>query len=199
MMMVMMTIIVMIVIMMGRIMMILFVVIITVIDVLRQTWWLQPCLHLLFLYFSNPLHHQHHHRIQCHLSTTALHWYSVFTTWVLKTRLIGKKYPSFLFDPTFWKLQDDSKNVSLKIGSTSPQKLGPFFSLFLMKKTRSSCQKWFLRPHFPLIRGMFLFRSGLRFSFQALKIAGKYYWTLHNIWDLVISRFDALYSSYKAF
>ena len=79
MMMVMMMISVMIVIMMGRIMMILFVVIITVIIVLRQTWWLQPCLHLLFLYFSNPLHHQHHHRIQCHLSTTALHWYSVFT------------------------------------------------------------------------------------------------------------------------
>ena len=32
-----------------------------------------------FHYFINPLHHLHHHRIQRHLSTTALHWYSVFT------------------------------------------------------------------------------------------------------------------------
>ena len=31
-------------------------------------------------------------------------------------------------------------------------------------------QKWFLRPYFPLIRGMFVFRSGLRFSFQTLEV-----------------------------
>ena len=72
--------------------------------------------------------------------------------------------------PNFRKLQDDSKNVSLKIGSKVPQKLGPFFSLFLMRKTLSSGQKWFLRPYFPLIRGMFLLRSGLRFSFRALEV-----------------------------
>ena len=55
-----------------------------------------------------------------------------------------KKYPLFLLMPNFRKLQDDSKNVSLKIRSRVPQKLGPFFSLFLMRKTLSSGQKWFL-------------------------------------------------------
>ena len=40
---------------------------------------------------------------------------------------------------------------------------GPFSSFRLF-----SGQKWFLRPYFPLIRGMFVFRSGLRFSFRAL-------------------------------
>ena len=47
---------------------------------------------------------------------------------------------------------------------------GPFFSLFLMRKTLSSGQKWFLRPYFPLIGGMFLLRSGLRFSFRPLQV-----------------------------
>ena len=41
-----------------------------------------------------------------------------------------------------------------------------FFSLFLMRKRLSSDQKWFLRPYFPLIRGMIVFRSSLRFSFE---------------------------------
>ena len=41
-----------------------------------------------------------------------------------------------------------------------------FFSLFLMRKRLSSGQKLFLRPYFPLIKGMFLLRSGLRFSFR---------------------------------
>ena len=36
-----------------------------------------------------------------------------------------------------------------------------------MRKRLSSGQKWFLKPYFPLIRGMFVFRSGLRFSFRA--------------------------------
>ena len=31
-------------------------------------------------------------------------------------------------------------------------------------------QKWFLRPYFPLIKGMFVFRSGHRFSFRALEV-----------------------------
>ena len=74
-----------------------------------------------------------------------------------------KKYPSFFFMPNFRKLQADSKYVSLKIGSKGPKKLGPFLSLFLMRETLSSGQKWFLRPYFPLIRGMFVLRSGLRF------------------------------------
>ena len=39
-----------------------------------------------------------------------------------------------------------------------------------MRKRLYSGQKWFLRPYFPLIRGMFVFRSGLRFSFRALEV-----------------------------
>ena len=45
-----------------------------------------------------------------------------------------------------------------------------FFSLLLMRKRLSGGQKWFLKPYFPLIRGMFVFRSGLRFSFRALEV-----------------------------
>ena len=56
-----------------------------------------------------------------------------------------KIYPSFFLKPNFRKLKYDSKNVSLKIRSTSPQKLGPFFSFFLRRKPLSG-QKWFLRP-----------------------------------------------------
>ena len=44
-----------------------------------------------------------------------------------------------------------------------------FFSLSLMRKRLSVGQKWFLRPCLPLIRGMFVLRSGLRFSFWALE------------------------------
>ena len=91
-------------------------------------------------------------------------------TWVLKTRLIQKKIAIIFLKPNFRKLQNNSTNVSLKIGSKVPQKLGPFFSLFLMRKPLSSGQKWFLRPYFPLIRSMFLLRSGLRFLFRALDL-----------------------------
>ena len=45
-----------------------------------------------------------------------------------------------------------------------------FFSLFLMRKRLSSGQKWFLRPYFPLNRGIFLLGSGLRFSFRTLEV-----------------------------
>ena len=94
--------------------------------------------------------------------------------------------------PNFRKLQDDSKNVSLKIGSKVPQKLGPFFSLFLMRKTLSSGQKWFLRPYFPLIRGMFLLRSGLRFLFGHWKWPNLEWGKGHTIkwkWPFHHSRF----------
>ena len=37
-----------------------------------------------------------------------------------------KKHPPFLLMPNFRKLQEDSKNESLKIGSKGPKKLGPF-------------------------------------------------------------------------
>ena len=36
-----------------------------------------------------------------------------------------------------------------------------------MRKRLSSGQKWFPRPYFLVIRGMFVIRSGLRFSFRA--------------------------------
>ena len=39
-----------------------------------------------------------------------------------------------------------------------------------MRKRLSSGQKWFMRPYFPLIKGMFVLRSGLRFSFWALEV-----------------------------
>ena len=60
--------------------------------------------------------------------------------------------------------------MNSKIRPLEPKKLGPFFSLFLMRKRLSGGQKWFLRPYFSLIRGMFVFRSGLRFSFRALEV-----------------------------
>ena len=63
---------------------------------------------------------------------------------------------------------------------------GPFFSLFLMRKLLSSGQRWFLRPYFPLIRGMFVFRSGLRFLFGALEVPEPRLFDLLNsmIYDL---------------
>ena len=57
----------------------------------------------------------------------------------------------------------------IKIGSLEDFEKIEFFPLFLMSKRLSSGQKWFLRPYFPLIRGMFVFRSGLRFSSRALR------------------------------
>ena len=39
-----------------------------------------------------------------------------------------------------------------------------------MRKQLSSGQKWFLRPYFPLIRGIILLKSGLRFLFRALEV-----------------------------
>ena len=62
-------------------------------------------------------------------------------------RVQSKKIPKIFFRI----LQDDSKTVSVKIGSRVPKKLGPFFSLFLMRKPLSSGQKWLLRPYLPLI------------------------------------------------
>ena len=41
-----------------------------------------------------------------------------------------------------------------------------------IEKPLSSGQKWFQRPYVPLIRGMFLLRSGLRFLFRALEVPG---------------------------
>ena len=78
-----------------------------------------------------------------------------------------KRDPDILFWPSCWIWCEDSEYVDFKIGPCRPKKLGPIFSLFLMRKPLSNGQKWFLRPYVPLIRGMFLLRSGLSFSFFA--------------------------------
>ena len=59
--------------------------------------------------------------------------------------------------------------MNFKIRTRGPKKLGPFL-IFPHEKTTFQWAKLFLRPYFPLIRSMFVFRSGLRFSFQALKV-----------------------------
>ena len=74
-----------------------------------------------------------------------------------------QKIPKISQNP---KNQNDSENVSLKIGPRRPGKLGPFFLTFPHEKvTLSSGQKWFLRSYFPLIRGIFLLRMVLDFRF----------------------------------
>ena len=67
-------------------------------------------------------------------------------TWVLKTYQIEKK----------------AQNS--KIGPCRPKKLGPFSSPFLVRKSLSSGQKWFLRPY----PTNFLGRHGpiLRFTYS---------------------------------
>ena len=58
----------------------------------------------------------------------------------------------------------------IKIGPLKGFEKKAFFSLLLMRKRLSGGQKWFLRPYFPLIRGMFVFGSGLRFLSRALEV-----------------------------
>ena len=67
-------------------------------------------------------------------------------------------------------LCENSEYVDFKIQTLEPKKLGPFLSLFPMRKRLSSGQKWFLRPYLLLIRGMFVIRSVLRFPFRALEV-----------------------------
>ena len=80
-----------------------------------------------------------------------------------------KKHLQILFQPICRNLQDDYKNVSLKIGSKGPKKLGHFFSLFLMIKPLSSGQKWFLRTYFPLI-GVCMYSEVVFVSGTALEV-----------------------------
>ena len=54
-----------------------------------------------------------------------------------------KKIPIIFFKANFLEIARPFQNVSLSIGSTSPQKLGPFFSIFLIKK------------HFPAVKSGF--------------------------------------------
>ena len=60
--------------------------------------------------------------------------------------------------------------VNLKIELLQIFEKKSFSSLFLMRKPLSSDQKWFLRPYFPLIGGIFVLKSGLRFLFRALEV-----------------------------
>ena len=60
-------------------------------------------------------------------------------------------------------------------GSRGPHFAKSLNSNFLKGLTYSAValyigQKWFPRPYFPLIWGMFVLRSGLRFSFWALEV-----------------------------
>ena len=48
--------------------------------------------------------------------------------------------------------------------------IGSPSNIAFFPKRFSNGQKWFLRPYFPLIRGMFLLKIGLRFSFRALEV-----------------------------
>ena len=75
-----------------------------------------------------------------------------------------KKFTGSKIGAIFREITSPVTTKNLKTGQRALFELGPFFSLFLMRKTLSSGQKWCLRPYFPLIKGMFLFRSGLRFS-----------------------------------
>ena len=52
----------------------------------------------------------------------------------------------------------------IKIGPLKGFEKKAISSLLLMRKRHSGGQKWFLKPYFPLIRGMFVFGSILRFS-----------------------------------
>ena len=81
---------------------------------------------------------------------------------------------------TMWPVQASPKSkadtlIQSPVAVSHPWLPPPYNSplgnsrLFLMRKRLSSGQKWFFRPYFPLIRGMFVF-SGLRFSFRALEV-----------------------------
>ena len=81
-----------------------------------------------------------------------------------------KKLPMVIFSIFVHKNVYRIRFQEIKIGPWEGFEKKAFFSLFLMRKRLSSGQKWFLRPYFPLIRGMFLLKSGLRFSFWALEV-----------------------------
>ena len=56
------------------------------------------------------------------------------------------------------------------LSQTSPIPRSPDGDKKIMRRRLSGGQKWFLKPYFPLIRDMFVIRSGLRFSFWALEV-----------------------------
>ena len=58
-----------------------------------------------------------------------------------------KKITGSKIGAIFWQITSRVTTKNLKIGQRGLFELGPFFSLFLMRKTLSSGQKWFLRPY----------------------------------------------------
>ena len=81
-----------------------------------------------------------------------------------------KKLPMVIFLIFVHKNVYRIRFQKIKIGPLKGFEKKAFFSLLLMRKRLSGGQKWFLKPYFPLIRGMFVFRSSLRFSFRALEV-----------------------------
>ena len=77
-----------------------------------------------------------------------------------------KKFTGSKIGAIFCKITSRITTKKLKIGQRGNFEKIDFFSFFLMRKRLSSGQTWFARPYFPLNRGMFVFRSGLRFSFR---------------------------------
>ena len=83
-------------------------------------------------------------------------------TWLLnihQEKKLTMVFFSFLCTKMYLEL--DSKRSKTGVKGVLRNRL---FLIFLHEKRLSSGQKWFLRPYFPLSRGMFVFRSGLRFS-----------------------------------
>ena len=103
------------------------------------------------------------------LSLCLSNWRDDQSQWLIRLKT-PKKFTGSKIGVIFWQITSRVTTKKLKIGQRGLFELGPFFSLFLMRKRLSSDQKWFLRPYLPLIRGMFAFRSGLRFSFRALEV-----------------------------
>ena len=67
--------------------------------------------------------------------------------------------------PFFVKLPQDSPQKFENLATREFWK-NQLLLIFPLEKTTFQWSKWFLRPNFPLIRGMFVFRIGLRFSFR---------------------------------
>ena len=96
-----------------------------------------------------------------------------------KQFLPGLEEPEKVLMQKSQKFCADFKYVNLKIELLQIFEKKSFSSLFLMRKPLSSDQKWFLRPYFPLIGGIFVLKSGLRFLFRALEVSIQKVWKSH--------------------
>ena len=109
--------------------------------------------------FWNSHHLLFSHSFRCHYRPLQMaSVLSIFRTtnwaqWLIRLKT-QKKITGSKIGVIFWQITSRVTTKILKIRQRGPFQLGPFFSLFLIRKTLSSGQKWFLRPYFPLIRGM---------------------------------------------